>query len=335
MKIYILPMLAGYSVLWSFLYELQPELNLTGIDAAVTVFVLAAMVYVLDTILHFYKPPVHKIHILILWILVFGSAGAFLSHFVLKMAVKHQASYLTFLQSGLVVRLFVFNMMLLCFGLLMWIRRQNEDMNKTKQRFYEIKQMAREAELNNLRQQLQPHFLFNSLNSIHSLIGENDNAARKMIEQLGDFLRGSIRKQHEDSRTWEDELKHAALYLEIEKVRFSDRLNVETEIDDNVLQHQVPSQILQPLLENAIKYSIYESEGAAGISLHIKNEENYTTAEIVNSYDAETEQQGKGTGYGISSLKRRLALLYNREDLLETEAGQGRFTVKIRIPKSI
>jgi LytS/YehU family sensor histidine kinase len=102
-----------------------------------------------------------------------------------------------------------------------------KDLGNIKQREHEADKLLREAELASLRQQLQPHFIFNSLNSISALAGSRPEEARKMIQQLSDFLRGTVRKDQQQSVALSEEFKHLELYLEIEKVRFGHRLRTQ------------------------------------------------------------------------------------------------------------
>src|SRR5690606_27683378 len=111
-------------------------------------------------------------------------------------------------------------------------------------------------ELYNLRQQLQPHFLFNSLNSIIALIGNQPDRAKEMVFQLSDFLRGTLRKDDQQLIPLAEEVDHLKLYLEIEKVRFGHRLEVKIEIPKEAMEKKLPAMIVQPLLENAIKYGL-------------------------------------------------------------------------------
>ena len=117
-------------------------------------------------------------------------------------------------------------------------------------------------------QQLQPHFLFNSLNSINALIGFKPDEARKMIHQLSDFLRGTLKKDDDQLQvTLNDELQHLNLYLEIEKVRFGHRLQTEISCDERSGSAKLPSMLLQPIVENAIKFGLYDTTGEVVVSL--------------------------------------------------------------------
>ena len=194
--------------------------------------------------------------------------------------------------------------------------------------------MVRDAELYNLRQQLQPHFLFNSLNSIIALIGSKPNEARNMVFQLSDFLRGTMRKDEKQFTTVEEEINHLKLYLDIEKVRFGHRLSTEFEFDDHVLSSKIPVMILQPLVENAIKFGLYNVTEEVLIKIQLTLDEQMLTIKISNPFETDQTEQKKGTGFGLSSIQRRLYLLFSRTDLLQTETHEHIFISTLRIPQS-
>jgi two-component system LytT family sensor kinase len=187
--------------------------------------------------------------------------------------------------------------------------------------------------LYNLRQQLQPHFLFNSLNSINALIGFKPDEARKMIHQLSDFLRGTLKKDDQLLVPLKDELQHLNLYLEIEKVRFGHRLQTEISCDANCNESLLPSLLLQPLVENAIKFGLYDTTGDVTVSIRAEIEEQYLIIMIQNPYDPKTSRPRKGTGFGLSGVQRRLYLIFARNDLMETHANDNIFTTIIKVPQ--
>ena len=155
-----------------------------------------------------------------------------------------------------------------------------------------------------------------------------------MIQQLSDFLRGTIRKDTAQLISLEEELRHLRLYLDIEKVRFGHRLQTEIICPDTCNQLQIPSLLLQPVLENAIKFGLYDTLDQVLISIQARDEKPYLYVTITNPYDPAT-QRVKGTGFGLSSVQRRLFLLYSRNDLLQTSQDEHTFTTTIIIPQVI
>jgi len=195
----------------------------------------------------------------------------------------------------------------------------------------DAEKLAKEAELFKLRQQLQPHFLFNSLNSINALIGMKPDEARKMVQQLSDFLRGTIRKEENQFITFSEELEYLKLYLEIEKVRFGYRLKTETDIAEESLLWKMPSLLLQPIMENAIKFGLYGTTGEVTIGLRATVADKHLVVAVMNPFDPDM-QMPPGTGFGLNSVKRRLYLLFGRNDLVEINKSQNSFVVIFRIP---
>lgn len=191
--------------------------------------------------------------------------------------------------------------------------------------------LLKEAELFKLRQQLQPHFLYNSLNSISALIQVSPERAQDMIGKLSDFLRSSVKRESEETVPLEEELRFIRSYLSIESVRFGDRLDVVFEQDD--AEHsKIPPFLLQPLIENAIKFGLYGNTGKVRISIKISGTSSQLTISISNPYDPDI-QPPKGTGFGLKGVKRRLYLLYARNDLLITQKDGKNFTTILKIPQ--
>lgn len=192
--------------------------------------------------------------------------------------------------------------------------------------------LLKEAELFKLRQQLQPHFLYNSLNSINALIGISPDRAQDMIGKLSDFLRSSVKRESEDSLPVDEELAYIMSYLAIESIRFGDRLEVtfKKEYTDDA---RIPPFLLQPILENAIKFGVYGNTGKVDIMLHIWLDAGMLYLSISNPYDPDM-RAARGTGFGLSGIRRRLYLLYSRTDLLETVAKDRQFTTILKIPQS-
>ena len=184
-----------------------------------------------------------------------------------------------------------------------------------------------------LRQQLQPHFLFNSLNSINALIGLKPQEARVMVQQLSDFLRGTLKKEENSWVSLEEELQHLQLYLEIEKVRFGHRLSTKIKDDGNCKKCLLPAMLLQPIVENAIKFGLYDTIEDITISIETKLEENNLIITVKNPFDLETNLPRQGTGFGLSSVQRRLYLLFARNDLLQTSTNENLFITTIKIPQ--
>lgn len=191
--------------------------------------------------------------------------------------------------------------------------------------------MVREAELQKLQLQLQPHFLFNCLNSINALIIVRPEEARTMVEHLSEFLRITLKRADEHWIRLRDEWHYLQLYLEIEKVRFGHRLDVVTSFQDASLDWQIPTLLLQPLVENAIKFGLYGTTDKVTITLDANLRDQLLEVKVTNPYNDEARTT-KGNGFGLTGLRRRLYLLFARNDLLTTDANNNIFTVILKIP---
>lgn len=197
----------------------------------------------------------------------------------------------------------------------------------------ELKALVREAELSALKSQINPHFLFNSLNSISSLTISSPEKAQEMVINLSTFMRYSLQHDQEETVSLKEELGNIKLYLAIEKVRFGKKLEPVFDIEEGCHDCQIPNMILQPLFENAIKYGVYEATGPVRIATSCKSENNYILIRIENDYEAESGKN-RGEGIGIRNIKQRLELIYGNADLLRVTDNRTSFKVELLLPKT-
>ncbi len=197
----------------------------------------------------------------------------------------------------------------------------------------QLQSMLQQSELNALRWQINPHFLFNSLNSVSSLTEANPNHAREMIIKLSELLRYSLRKNNEQFSSLKQEINHIRLYTDIEKVRFGDRLEVVIDAPDDCLELKLPFLILQPLIENAVKHGVYSTEKKCVIDVACTCHHPYLMIVISNSYDPEG-RTGIGTGTGLSNTAGRIKLLYRDDSLFRIADNGHTFRVTLKIPQS-
>ncbi len=207
-----------------------------------------------------------------------------------------------------------------------------EEQAEAEEREVKMQQMAKESELYQLRQQLQPHFLFNSLNSISALVKAQPDKAREMVLQLSDFLRGTIQKEANKWIKVEEEISFLNLFTDIEKVRFGHRLKVDFKVEEGINELKLPHLMVQPLLENAIKHSLYGLTGEVTIEVDFRKKEKNLEVIIKNPFDPNAGQ-AKGAGFGLEAVRRRLFLIFGRYDLLKTNALSKQFTVELLIPQ--
>jgi sensor histidine kinase YesM len=243
-----------------------------------------------------------------------------------------QAGYPEFLSKSLPIRFGIAFLLLACMAMISVVWYTFEEQKIAEKRKTEIQQLSKEAELYKLRQQLQPHFLFNSLNSINALIGTQPKQARKMIQQLSDFLRGTLKKEDNQFIPLREELQQLQLYLDIEMVRFGNRLKTHFAIEEETLKMQLPAMLLQPIVENAIKFGLYDTLGETCITISAQKDNGYLLLHVKNPFDPATTGIHTGTGFGLHSIERRLYLLFARNDLLQTQQEATTFITTLKIP---
>jgi hypothetical protein len=200
-----------------------------------------------------------------------------------------------------------------------------------ERRVLETEVTTREAELRALRAQLNPHFLFNSLNSINALVGTDPEAARRMCEGLGDFLRRTLALGSRDAVTLGEEMALVERYLGIEQVRFGERLRVERTVAPEAATCQVPPLLLQPLVENAIKHGIQDVVEGGVIRIEARREGGLLRVVVENPVDADAPAR-RGEGVGLENVRRRLAAFGSREAHLATSRNADRFRVTLTLP---
>lgn len=194
-------------------------------------------------------------------------------------------------------------------------------------------QAAQDAELRSLRYQVNPHFLFNTLNSLSSLVIKGQpKEAEAMIQNLSTFYRNSLSSDPLEDVTLEDEVELQRLYLDIEVVRYPKRLRTEINIDPDLMKAHVPALILQPLVENAIRYAVSLSSKPVTIAIEAKRQGN--KMEISVTDDGEPfDGNGGGSGIGLANVRDRLETRYGSKAKLKTEArAKGGFVATLTIP---
>jgi LytS/YehU family sensor histidine kinase len=190
---------------------------------------------------------------------------------------------------------------------------------------------ARDAELKALKAQINPHFLFNSLNSISALAGIDAARAREMCVRLSDFLRSSLSVGEREAVRLSEELALAHNYLGVEQVRFGGRLRVEQQIAAECESALVPPLLLQPLVENAVKHGIASMVEGGTIRLEAWRVENAMHIRVENPFDPEGAT-ARRNGLGLQIVKRRLQARYGDRASMATESGDHRYRVEILLP---
>ncbi len=211
------------------------------------------------------------------------------------------------------------------FRSLAWYKKSNEAKLKVAQQKTE--------ELKYLKSQINPHFLFNTLNSLYGLSLEQNKKVPHLILRLSDLLNYSLYRSQSSSITLEEELELIQSMIELEQVRFDDRLQVKLEVDPSVdLQQNIAPLLLIPLVENAFKHGVKEATDNANITILLKDMENGVCFEVQNSIaNMEVKQGEKTGGLGLENLRKRLEILYPNKHELEVGANGGLFIAQLKI----
>ncbi len=261
--------------------------------------------------------------ITVIWI----ALGTFLVNRILN-----DMDYATFLETSIPWRIisavFLYSIISLIYYLIIYYN----DLKEKKTKELKLIDMVNESELNLLKSQINPHFLFNSLNSISSLTISNAPKAQEMIIKLSDFLRYTVSKNDSRFTKLEQELENILRYLDIEKIRFGNRLQFEFDVDEVCKETAIPIMILQPLYENALKHGVYESTEPIVIRTECKMQPDHVFIRIVNNYESTTSVK-KGAGIGLKNIRNRLRLIYKHSDLLKINKTENEFEVQLYIPK--
>lgn len=199
-----------------------------------------------------------------------------------------------------------------------------------ERRVLESQVAQRDAELRALRAQLDPHFLFNSLNSIIGLMAADVPQARAMCLRLAEFLRDSLTLGAEARIPLAREVALAEQYLSVERVRFGARLRVAARVDDNAATVPVPPLILQPLVENAVRHGVATLLDGGDIAVQASRRGPVAVVEVTNPYDPDA--RARGTGFGMDIVRRRLHATFGDRAAMTAVAIDGAYRVTVTLP---
>lgn len=250
---------------------------------------------------------------------------------LLNALFAQQEEYMAFVDRTLAWRVMLGALIYLVLVLVYYLASSAQKLQERIRQEEQLKNLVREAELSMLKSQINPHFLFNSLNSISSLIMSNPEEAREMIIRLSDFLRYSLKHRQNEFVALKEELGRMTDYLAIEKVRFGEKLQYEFKVDEQCEAMPVPTMIFQPLFENAIRHSVYESTEPVTIRFTCSPERDGMKAVVSNDYDPSLPVR-KGTGVGLQNVRQRIELAYKGEGAILWSGENGVFKVSILFP---
>jgi signal transduction histidine kinase len=208
------------------------------------------------------------------------------------------------------------------------------DLLTERERRRRVELLAHEARLRALRLQLNPHFLFNTLNGISTLVAEGRGAeANRMLSRLSDFLRATLERTETEEIPLSEEIEFACQYLEIEGARFGGRLRVDIAVEPGTERALVPPLILQPLVENAVRHAIQPREEGGSIEITARRREEWLTLGVADDGPGVAAGADAGRGLGLTNTRQRLAELYGAgAELLLAPGASGGLAVSVRLP---
>jgi len=324
----------GQSLL--FYYAYGSFNNIGIIDSAISLLIYSGIALSLWYPFNYFNSGETRISTLISNLVLSGAISitmwVVITKFIVQIVLPVENNYQAYWDATFPYRIgtgvFIYGLIILSYFLFMSLTNLSEKNAKEAR----LESLVKETELKMLRSQINPHFLFNSLNSISSLTITNPEKARDMVVKLSDFMRYALARKDELPVSLQSELENLRLYLDIEKVRFGDKLVTEELIDPECFDFKLPVMLLQPLYENAVKHGVYESIESVKIVTQAKIIDGYIEITISNNYDT-TPSLKKGTGTGLLNVNRRLELFYGNKATIKTSKENGIYTVILYIPK--
>jgi Putative regulator of cell autolysis len=324
---------AGQSLLFYFAYGSFVTVSI--LDSFVSVLIYSGIALSLWFPFRFFNSGETRVTALISNLVASGAISVTIWVLVTKLLVtlflpeqnNYQAYWVATLPYRVGTGVFIYGLIIMTYYLFVSLSNLSEKNAKEAR----LESLVKETELKMLRSQINPHFLFNSLNSISSLTITDPEKARDMVVKLSEFMRYALSRKDEQPVSLQNELENLRLYLDIEKVRFGDKLITEEFIDSNCLEFKIPVMLLQPLYENAVKHGVYESTESVKIITHAKITDGFIEISISNNYDPSPSLK-KGTGTGLLNVNRRLELFYGNKAMMKTTKADGLYMVILYIP---
>ena len=238
------------------------------------------------------------------------------------------------LMSRLLATTFENAIMVTVWTLIYYFYHYIENSRKQQLDTLKLEALVKELELKTIKAHINPHFIFNALNSIRALIDENPSRARTAITELSNILRSSMQAEKLETVTFEKELNIVKDYLALEHIRFEDRLQVEYDIDEDTLDQPVPPMMLQTLVENAIKHGISHQIDGGKVKIVSDFREDYHELVIQNTGELSGNGARNMDGFGLASTKNRLQILFGQKanfDIREVNGNTVQATVLIPV----
>jgi LytS/YehU family sensor histidine kinase len=210
-----------------------------------------------------------------------------------------------------------------------------KNMNDTHLRYMRAQHNLKEATLNSLSNQLNPHFLFNALNNIRFMIYENQKNADKMVTSLSEILRYSLESGRREKVCLAEEVNIIQRYIAVVASQLEERLHFELSIPDELHQYLVPPMIIQMLIENGVKHGLENIKRGGELSVTCEHDKHHLYFEVVNDIPVTQVDTLASTGIGLKNIQRRLELLYNHDAELKISKTTNKFIAKLTIPKEL
>ena len=323
----------GQSVLFYFAYG--SFINISLIDSIVSLLIYSGIALSLWYPFRFFNTGKTRPTVLISNLVASGvfsvALWVLITKFVMTTVLPEQNNYEAYWDATFPYRVgtgvFIYGLVILTYFLFVSLSNLSDKNAKEAK----LESLVKETELKMLRSQINPHFLFNSLNSISSLTITDPEKAREMVVKLSEFMRYALSRKDEQPVSLQNEIENLRLYLDIEKVRFGEKLTTEENIETNCLDFKIPVLLLQPLYENAVKHGVYESTESVRIITNAKIIDGYFEITISNNYDPAPSLK-RGTGTGLLNVTRRLELFYGNKASIKTAKENGIYTVNMYIP---
>lgn len=204
--------------------------------------------------------------------------------------------------------------------------------NEAEKEKAELNQLYTESSLNHLKEQVNPHFMFNSLNSVKALINEDPEKAKIAVVTLADILRNSLNNSSKLTIPLKEEIDQCRDYLEMEKIRFEDRLQYEINVEEDINHCPLPPLSIQTLVENAIKHGLIDSLSGGKIIIDCRKEKDHILTTVTN--DGKLKSKSK-TGIGIENLRKRFAILYSQNFTFMIYEKEEKVIAEFKIPQKI
>ncbi|MFZ5429617.1 MAG: sensor histidine kinase [Bacteroidota bacterium] len=321
---------ANALVLWNY-YDLA--LHLSFINTFVQYGFFAVLGLSIWYVVKYNSPETYKWWSLLLFHLIAATAiiivWTYLAAITIKLFAPELADYM---QMSLPSRMLTGYLLYVFYVLLFMAIIYYQNFREKVKRESELKSLIKEAELHALKSQINPHFLFNSLNSISSLTMSDPAKAQEMVINLSSLMRYSLKHNQNEKVTFGTELQNNKLYLAIEKVRFGSKLLPVFHVDEKCYNASLPNMILQPIYENAIKYGVYEATEPVEIITHGSCDGKYLEISVGNTYDPDVINR-KGEGIGLRNIRERLQIIYGGSAIVKVTDDKNFFTITLRIPQ--